>query len=414
MKKVLIITYFFPPVSIISSKRYGNIAPFMPEFGWQPIILTTNAKGDMPVLIPENDIIRIGKNYHINKTLVADEGYKGIPGILRPFYYLYKKQNIEIKSIDRFLFSWGKEVLSQKKIINEINPDAIISTYLPAVSVWLGYILSRELKKPWLVDFRDACSLYNVSKSPIVRFLDRTIDKFLIKRADAVITVGDNLAEVMEKFYKRPIETVYHGFDVSTDSATKASDKIFFEKGKIIYYAGRFHTHRIKAVKLLIDWLAGEKNNNYFFVIRSLGPKESNEEILKYAKEKNALSKIKLLAPASPGIIGEEEKSADVLVLFEDLEKELGAISKGTMPGKFFEYFSLPPPILIINRQDSDLGVILRKTGRGYLASSLKELDDAIKKISNGEFSAFDHEKFKQYSRREQAKKICSILDKIK
>jgi len=413
MRKVLIITYHFPPINIIASKRYGRMALYMPKFGWEPVILTTNSEGNLPVLIPEENIIRIGENCDSKKVLVAEEGYRGIPKVLKPFYFLYKKLGIEIKSIDRFLFSWGKEVFKQKDLIEKVNPDVIISTYLPAVSIWLGYIFSKKLKKPWLVDFRDACSLYNVSKSPIIRFLDRKIDKILMRQADSIITVGPYLAETMEKFYKRSIKIIYHGFDPLSNEESKKTNEIFSKKEKIIYYAGRFHTHRLAAVKLLIDWLEKDKENNFRFIARSLGPKESNEEILRYAKEKKVSSKINLLKPAPPEIIQKEEMAADVLVLFEDLKKELGIISRGTMTGKFFEYISLKPPILVINRPDSDLGLILKETKRGYLVSNFEELDEAIKKILNKVSLTPAFEKLGQYSREEQTKKLCQLLDEI-
>lgn len=412
MRKVLIITYYFPPINIIASKRYGRMALYMPKFGWEPVILTTNSEGNLPVLIPEENIIRIGENCDSKKVLVAEEGYRGIPKVLKPFYFLYKKLGMEIKSIDRFLFSWGKEIFKQKELIEKVNPDVIISTYLPAVSVWLGYIFSKKLKKPWLVDFRDACSLYNVCKSPIIRFLDRKIDKILMKQADSIITVGPYLAETMEKFYKRPIKIIYHGFDALPNEESKKRNEIFSKKEKIIYYAGRFHTHRLSSVKLLIDWLAQNKENNLHFVIRSIGPFQSNKEILNCAKKKNVLHKINLLASAPPEVILKEEKEADILVLFEDLG-ELGPVSKGTMTGKLFEYLPFQAPILAIARTDSDIGIILKDTSHGYLVSNTKQLDEAMEKILSYQSPNPDWEKVKKYSREEQTKKLCSLLDEI-
>ena len=62
MKKVLIISYHFPPVNNIASRRFGEMVSFMPNFGWEPFVLTTKSKGTLPVLIPEKKIIRIGNN----------------------------------------------------------------------------------------------------------------------------------------------------------------------------------------------------------------------------------------------------------------------------------------------------------------------------------------------------------------
>lgn len=384
------------------------MAPLMPGFGWQPVVLTTNSQGDLPLLLPENNIIRIGENCDSKKVLVSEEREKGIPLYLKPFYWFLRKQNIEIKSIDRFLFSWGREVLKKEKLIREINPDAIIATYLPAVDIWLGYLLARKLKKPWLAEFRDASSLYNVSGSVITRFLDRQIDKFLVRSAAAVITIGPYLAQALGGLYGRPVEIVYHGFSEKTENS-------YEQKGKknIIYYAGRFHTHRLAAVRLLIDWLASDRESGFYFVARSLGPKEANEEITAYAKKKGVADRVALLSPASPEIIEKEEGEAAVLILFEDLNKELGVISRGTMTGKFFEYLPKRAPVVAINREDSDLGRILEQTKRGYLVSGLGQLDIAIKNIIKGNGLNPDWQKIKEFSREEQTKKLCQLLDRI-
>jgi hypothetical protein len=409
MKKVLIISYYFPPVSNIAAHLSQGIAKNMPKFGWEPFIITTESKGNLPVLISEKNIMRFGLHCDSGKKLVSEEGTKGIPKIIKLPYILSKKLGIEIVSIDRFLFSWGKEVLNNIEAIKKINPDVIIATCYPPSGVWLGNIVSKKIKKPWVADFRDPMSFYNSSKFPFAKFLDGIIDKAIVKTASFVITVGPSLAEKLGAFYKKPSYVIYNGFDNQKIDIhrKKIGDK------KIIYYAGRLHAHRIPAVKLLIDWLAQEKNNNIILKLRSIGPTESNEEIIKYATEKNALSKIFLLEPSSPNIIREEEYQADILVLFEDIGN-LGEYASCTMTGKLFEYLPLKPPILAIARKKSDIETIIKSTSRGCLVSDFDGLSVAMNNILKDSLPSPNLEEVKKYSFEQQAKKICQLLNEIK
>jgi len=411
MKKVLIITYSFPPLNNVTASQYREIAFYMPKFGWQPFILTTKSKGELSVKIPEDNIIRIGKNFESNKITVYEKDDRGLPNVLKPFYFLYKKCLGDVRSIDRFLFSWGKDVLNNIELIKKINPDVIIATNPPVVSLWLGHIFSKKIKKPWLADLRDPCSLSNTSKFSFTKFLDRKIDKFLLKSAAGIITVGPYLASLMEDFYRKPVKVIYNGFDKFEITALKrnASKK---KKNKIIYHAGIFYPHRLPSVELLIDWLASNKKDNFRFIIRSKGPLRLNKEILKYAKEKKVSQRIDLLNPAPPEVIYQEKKKADILVLFEDL-KGLMPVSRGTMTGKLFEYLPFRAPIIAIAQENSDMDGVLKDTSRGYLVSNANSLDIVMKNILKGDVPNPDWEKVKDYSRKSQCKILCNLLNQI-
>ena len=114
-------------------------------------------------------------------------------------------------------------------------------------------------------------------------------DKFLIKSASKIVTVSPYLASTMESFYKRPVKIIYNAFNKTEIPISKGKRR---KNSKIIYYAGRFHSHRLKSVKLLIDWLAKKEAKDFHFVVRSLGPLSSNDEILTYAKKKKVLKKL--------------------------------------------------------------------------------------------------------------------------
>lgn len=411
MKNVLIFTYYFPPINAIASRRYGQMAPYMKEFGWNPTIVTTHSQGDLPIALPEKQIIRIGENCDSGKTLVSGEGGKGIPSFLKPLYAFYRRAGFELTSVDRFLFSWGKEVLARQEIIKETKPDVIIGTYLPAVALWLARMYSRKLNVPWVADFRDACSLYNPSSFPLAKSLDRVIDKFLVRNADAVLTISPHLASLLKNFYHKPTEVIYNGFDTPLTPERSSTGISKEPSDMVLYYAGRFHPHRVPAAKLLIDWLAMHKAP-VSFKTRSLGPLEANKALSDYAKQKGVSDKVTILPPATHDVIAKEERDADVLLVFEDVKK-MNPISQTNMTGKLFEYLPFAAPILAVTRADSDIGVVLDDTLRGFLASNITELDYAMGRIRSHDLPSPDYKNVSSYSRNMQCKKLCRVLDRV-
>ncbi|TSC75477.1 MAG: group 1 glycosyl transferase [Parcubacteria group bacterium Gr01-1014_30] len=410
MKRVLIISYHFPPVNNVNARRFGEMAHLMRDFGWEPFVVTTNSKGTLPLKISEKNVIRVGKNYYSEDELVAKEGYKGVPLFLKLPYFLYRVLRMEIWSLDRFIFSWGKEVRKKNEFIKLQSPDLIIGTGYPPVGIWLAKFFSKELKKPWIADLHDPLSLWNNSKFLLWQLIDRIIDKNLLQSASAITTLGRKLANQMGKLYKRDVKVIYNGFEEidQEDEAIEENPR----KEKILYYAGRFHEHRMKAARLFIGWLSQNKEENVKFTLRSLGPKEANEELLEYAKEKKVLDKIELLPPADLKTVSQEERKADVLLLFEDLKKTRRNF-ESTLPAKLMEYLAKEAQIVAIARGDSEIGEILAETKRGYLVSDFSQLGAVLKKIFSGNFHPFQKNLVEKYSRRKQCEILCKIFDDV-
>ena len=57
MKRVLIITYYWPPSGGSGVQRWLKMSKYLPEYGWQPVIYTPE-EGEYPILDPslEKDV----------------------------------------------------------------------------------------------------------------------------------------------------------------------------------------------------------------------------------------------------------------------------------------------------------------------------------------------------------------------
>ncbi len=407
MKKVLIITYNFPPLNNIASRRFSELAPFFYQLGWEPYILTTQSDGDLISAIPEEHVFRVTK--HPQRSVAIQDNKRSNSFIAK----LRQRWGLSFRSIDSTYKSWYRPVISSDVIekLEALELDFIIASYSPSASLFLGSKISKKLNVPWLADFRDLGALHQdvfVKSNFIVSYLDRLHEKMNIRSASFLTTVSKALAYELASAYKKKTEVIYNGW--ASESFLPLSPELkadTYEK-PYIYYAGRFYQHRMQAIYLLIDAI---KDKDLVVVIRSLGPVELERQILDYADSKGVPGQIKILSSAKASVIDKEQSKAKINLIVEDLDKTYDS-KKGVLTGKLMQLLTYNPPILTIARNDSEIGDVLIEAGKGVLASSVEEVERFLKQVLD-EGSAFvtSAEKIAVYSKESQAIKLVSLMD---
>ena len=163
MKRVLIISYNFPPMGMGGVQRATKFAKYLPSFGWEPIILTVK------------DVDYFAKDYTLLKELSSDTKVirTGSFDPLRLSYLLKSimKKNkksrgetytpLKAKILSWLFFpdnkiGWIPFALSKGlKICKNEKIDLIFSTSPPPSLHLIGYFLKKLTGKVWLADFRD-------------------------------------------------------------------------------------------------------------------------------------------------------------------------------------------------------------------------------------------------------------------
>jgi len=403
IKNVLIITYCSPPLNNIAARRFGELAKYMEDFGWRPYILTTNAKGDLAVNIPFDQIIRIGSNMQSSTRI--DNINRPLPF---PFSTLKKCINIlklRVFSIDHTVFTWRKEVkISSGQLNNLPDMQAIIASFGPASTLWLGKYYAKLMNIPWIADYRDLGALSEVGGNNIVLCLDKMIEKNLLSSASAIISVSSTLACLLGKAYNKSSHVIYNGFD----EADYVNNQLK-EKNPYIYYAGRFLLHQLASIFLLLEAMKDISNIN--LKIRSLGPLIIENEIMKKAIELGVEDRLELLQPASQKQLHLEHLNAKINLVVEEIEKKADW-SRGTLTGKFLRLLPYKAPVLSIARPDNEMGQILKETNKGILCSSKQEIEEFLKNPNLGT-QYIGNNRIAFYSKKYQAKKLCEVLDVI-
>ncbi len=233
LRKVLIITYYWPPSGGAGVQRWLKFSKYLHEYGWEPIIYTPEnpeaPSQDFTLLkeIPKGiTIIKtpIWEPYEFYKKLVGmKKGEKVNAGFLnekkKPAlaegFSTWIRGNFFIPDARKF---WIKPSVKYLNNYLKQNPvDAIISTGPPHSMHLIALGVKKKLNIPWLADFRDPWTdidFYHHLR--LTKWADKKhkrLELSVLKNADIVTTVSNNWGKDLEKIYSRKVDIVTNGFD---------------------------------------------------------------------------------------------------------------------------------------------------------------------------------------------------------
>lgn len=425
MKRCLLITFYFPPFEGIASLRTGKFAKFLPEFGWEPLVLTVDDIPGLKKTLPVE--MRCGKIFRTKwfdifspfKRAITGSAEKSVEKNLKgkTLRKLVKilKSPFEagfVRLPDRTMGWIIPAVRKGLEIIKEEKPDVLLSSGGPVSSHIIASILSKKSSIPWIADYRDLWTgNYFFKRNFIIDGMEKYIEKFFIKRAKAITTVSDELGEYLRNLHKKEVHIIANGFD-EDDYKFEIEKK----EGKIrLIYTGNIYP--------------GKRDIDFFF--RALREcidetRISSEEVsvefhssiigkIPELIERFGLKEFVRLYPFLPyNECRKVQKSADLLLILESPEE----IMKGVATGKIFEYLAAEKPILAIGPKGGAIDRILEETKGGVLFEREEDLKDFLKRF----FSDFkkeellyapDKEKIKRYSRRYLTGKLAEAMERV-
>lgn len=424
MKKVLIANLFH------ASPRIPGLAKYLPEFGWEPIILTpkllessnsSNTKFRI-IQTPYRDVIRSlaraigfktekGIKNQIKKKLGVPT-YKNKKTLV-DFILLFIQEIIAYPDFQkgwyRYAIKAGNKLLQQEKI------DAIISSSPPVTCHLIAKELKMRHKTPWIADLRDLWTQnHNYQYSPFRKFIERKLEVKTLAVADALVTVSQPLAEKLKKLHKgEKIYVITNGFDPDE----KSINNLLSNKFLIVYtgtiYRGKQDPEPL--FKALRDLLLEGVVNRGDVKIEFYG-NYSQEDWLREDIEKYGLQDIVEVDDPVPReeALRKQRESQLLLLLTWNNPNE-----KGLYTGKLFEYLAARRPILAIGVSDGVVEELLRKTNAGVHAKSVEEIKRVLKKFyqefkvkGRVEYRGIDSE-IDRYSQKEMARKFAEALDTL-
>lgn len=428
-KKVLIVTYYWPPAGGPGVQRWLKFAEYLPEYGIEPIIYTPEnpsypmidssllekyPKGLKVVKTPIWEPYRLAEFFNPkSKEYKAGRFEKKEKQSLLTRLSVYIRGNFFIPDARKFWVKPSVKFLSNYLKENQI--DTVVTTGPPHSM----HLIGLELKKKypdlkWIADFRDPWTQISYhSELKLTKNSEKKhkeLESAVIKTADCVIATSFSDAENYTKIGAVKTEVVTNGYE---EDDFKIEKKIQNQKFRISY-SGNLESARNpvelwKALKELTDQNDefGNQLEINFYGILSAEVEETIAEngLLKYLKKHGYVNH----QTAVEGIVNSELL---LLTNFPDSK------SKGIIPGKLFEYLAARNPIIAIGPEDGDVLRILNQTNAGkYFEHSDKEgtksyIQEVYCEFKSGQ-SKQESGLIEQFSRKEITKKLAAILVRI-
>jgi len=236
MKRVLMLSYAFPPLAASGVFRTTRFARYLPETGWQPVVLTIrdNATGTShsvdptlrrlipaDVRVERTTVLRpleavLGVASRLKRrvtssrirsqdtaTAVGDES----PGQSNPnrtldwLAALKKRLSITRRILPDSEIGWFLPAISRGLLLNHQEPfDAIYCTSPPHSAHLIACCISKITGKPLLLDFRDPWAR-SPWKQNDRRWMDSRLERWCVSSASRVVLNTEAACEEFQNFY---------------------------------------------------------------------------------------------------------------------------------------------------------------------------------------------------------------------
>ncbi|MDY0286704.1 MAG: glycosyltransferase [Bacteroidia bacterium] len=381
MKRVLIITYYWPPGGGAGVQRWLKFSKYLPENGWYPVIYTPE-NPEVPALdaslekdIPEAcEVIRkpINEPYSFYKRFTGrgkeetvnagflDEGRK--PG-LKDKIAVWIRGNLFIPDARKFWIRPSIKFLT--RYLRENPADVMVSTGPPHSMHLIALGIKHKLDIPWVADFRDPWTGIDFyDQLMLTGYADRKhhrLEQEVLQQADRVVTVGWESARLLEHNGGRKVDVITNGFDADDMGDPNAPEERNSNTFTIRHVGAmnkdRNYNSFWQAIKKLNDHKLFKKK----LVVELIG--KSDAAVRASVEQAGLQDLVSFIAYVPHRKIGGLLRSADLLYLPINNTPN----SKAILTGKLFEYIASGTPVLGMGPEDGDAARVLRDAGIGMM-----------------------------------------------
>lgn len=439
-KKVLMISYSFPPAGGSRVQRPLKFAKYLPQFGWQPYVIAADERSgaeDLSLVdeIPDGLFVqRVFSPYPMSLGAALsgarDRGmnkalYVALKAVLKAFSIIYYRT----VTVDWYEGWVPFGLRAAEKVISREDIDVIYVHGQPPSSFLIGNLLKKRTGRPIVIDYDDpwTTSVYAVRDKSRRAIRSREIEGEVLSGADAVLSVKpDTIKEIKAAFPAVDAGKLHflpNGYDPEDYAGLERK-----RSGKFtVTYIGRLserYCYSPESFLLAIGALIAEgkipKSDVEVNFAGTISPAYS-PRLDKLIKDLGLGEVVK-----KRGFLGHKEcmkllLSSDLLLLLmESLEgREESRMFVGSIPAKLFEYLPTGVPILGIVPPGFEADLI-RDTGTGFTA----EPNDpsSIKKVLGGIYEKFKagslgtspvQAEIEKYDRKALTGKLAEAMDAL-
>ena len=430
MKKVLIITYYWPPSGGGGVQRWLKFVKYLPQFGWEPIVyipenpeypsldksLLKDVSPDLKILSQPifepygfyKRFVGLKKDDKINTGFLSEnkkpKKAEGIAVWIRGNLFIPDARKFWIKPSVKYLSKYLKE-----------NPvDVIVSTGPPHSTHLIALGLKKKTGIKWIADFRDPWTNIDFYKElKLSKWADKKhhrLEQKVLDNADGIVAIGKGVVKNLLKIpEKTNVSVIPNGFDGDDFSGISPVNKEFF----VIAHFGSIN-----------------KTRNPEGLWKALGElKNLNPQVLKSIKV-NLFGKVDHLVLDSIDKLGlgeivdvidylphdrmiQELVNTNLLLLMINRVANADRITTG----KIFEYIGSGRPILGLGPVVGDAAEIIERADAGKMChwediEGIKRF--IIQQIENSDLVIENLNQNRNiYSRRSLTSELVDFMDRI-
>jgi glycosyltransferase involved in cell wall biosynthesis len=430
MKRVLIITYYWPPSGGGGVMRWLKISKYLREFGWEPVIYTPDAgetPGNDPSLIdeiPEGiEILKqpiwepyaiykrftgTRKNHQIYSAFINEEKEPSLAHKvsvwLRGNFFIPDARKFWINPSIRFL----KEYLEEHPVMG------IVSTGPPHSMHMIGLGLKAHFPHlPWVADFRDPWTNIDFyGQLMLTKWADgehHRLEEKVLRTADKVVAVSWSWARDLEAIRARPVLVITNGFDAD-DFRNHSLD---LDSQFSIIHTGSMNRDRNSYILWsALEWLCrkheGFRSNLKIVLI---GP--TDYTVFESIEKRGLTTHLETINRLPHNEALQRVCRSQLLLLPINRTRN----TQGRIPVKLYEYLASRRPVLCIGSLEGDAARIIRWTNAGKVldfqdeSGVRKALYDYYKDFCNGTLAGLTSG-IERFSYNELAKQMAAALDR--
>ncbi len=423
MRKVLVITYYWPPAGGPGVQRWLKFVKYLQDFDIEPV-----------VYIPENphyplvdDSFKndIPKNIKIYKHSIFE------PYTFASFFSSKKTKRISsgiIQSKDQSFLEktmlwirgnffipdarkyWVKpSVKFLVKILHKEQIQTVITTGPPHSVHLIGLHLQKKANVKWIADFRDPWTSIGYHKklklTGISKKRHKRLEALVLNSAEKIIVTSETTKKEFVGITPKPIEVITNGYDRSINKDVTL-DKNFTISHIGSMLTGRNPRNLWEAISELI------KENNAFkeaLQLQFIGV--VSEDVLQTMAEFGLQDHVKVLGYMPHQKVAKFQLKSQVLLLVEIDSPE----TQGIVPGKLFEYMLAKRPILGVGPKNWEVSFMVSDTRTGEVFNYEDSIQ--LKNVLLDWFNKYQNQSLyidplqtEQYSRRELTRKLAAYI----
>ncbi len=398
LKRVLIVAYYFPPVAASGAMRPLGFCRNLPEFGWQPRVLTTTPECVYPAhQVDEKLGKRVPTTVDVMRVPYMDR-FQQILQSRERFRRLFRKlvgrdlegrqlkdqsvssaasSSVPHTNVKEFLLDWAfafpdrqcgwyaPAVRRVKQIREKEIPDVILATGGPWTSFLVGCTLAKSLNRPLVLDYRDPWNgnpYYSFNSQLLVR-KSQQAEAQACRFASHVIANTEELRDRLIAEYgdiKKRCTWISNGFDrdvfLAEQPASETPDIVTTSGGYELCHFGTVYGKRTPRVllqaisEMFRDGLLKPDAIRLRFVGGWDATDQQCERLAVDLEEHGFLRR----EPAIPHslCLAEMKRSSVLLVLQPE--------SPLQVPAKIYEYVATGRPLLLIGGEGATANLVNR------------------------------------------------------